>query len=79
MRGAAPLRSMITRWIIVTTLSPGSGYLKVRSSGWPTLVLTKYSSPTLRWSCWNVAIFLESGDQRRIARSLFCQPALSVA
>ena len=33
----------------------------------------------LRPSCWNVAIFFESGDQSTIGRSLFDQPALSVA
>jgi len=35
--------------------------------------------PTFRSSCWKVAIFFESGDQRTIARSLFDHPALSVA
>ena len=29
-------------------------------------VVTRYISPTPRWSCWKVAIFFESGDQRRI-------------
>ena len=70
---------MTTRWIMVTTASPGSGYFQACSVGWPTVVSTRYISPTPRWSCWNVAIFFESGDQRRIGRSLRAQPALSVA
>ena len=61
---------MITRWIMVTTSSPGSGYFHACSSGCPTLVSTRYISPTPRWSCWNVAIFFESGDQSTIGRSL---------
>ena len=53
---------MMTRWIIATSSSPGSGYFQAWSVGWPTCVLTRYISPTWRWSCWNVAIFFESGD-----------------
>ena len=48
-------------------------------SGWPTFVLTRYISPTLRSSCCWVATFVESGDHDTIARSLLLQPALSVA
>ena len=70
---------MITRSIMVTSLSPGSGYFHACSLGWPTLVVTRYMSPLLRWSCWKVAILLESGDHSRIAWSVCFQPALSVA
>ena len=70
--------STTTRWIIETTSSPGSGYFHAWSSGWPTLVLTRYISPTLRWSCWKVATCSESGDHTAIGRSLAPQPALSV-
>ena len=61
------------------TGSPGSGNFETRSVGWPTVVLTRYISPTLRSSCCCVAIFFESGDQSTMARSLALQPALSVA
>lgn len=64
---------------MVTSLSPGIGYFHCSSSGCPSLLLTKYMSPLLRWSCWNVAILRESGDHSRIALSLCFQPALSVA
>ena len=60
-------------------LSPGSGYFHAESRGCPTLVVARYISPTPRSSCWNVAIFFESGDQVSTGRSLFIQPALSVA
>ena len=50
----------------MTTSSPGSGYFQAFRSGWPTVVLTRYISPTPRWSCWKVAIFFESGDQATI-------------
>src|SRR5215472_11188497 len=65
--------------MVGTTSSPGSGYFHARSAGWPTLVSTRYISPTLRWSCWNVAMRLESGDHARMGRLLLLQPALSVA
>jgi hypothetical protein len=71
--------SMITRCSIATTESPGSGYFHALSVGCPTFVSTRYISPTFRSSCCCVAIFFESGDQSRIARSLLAQPALSVA
>src|SRR5262245_28387525 len=71
--------SMMTRCISKILVSPGRGYFHVSSVGWPTAVCTRYISPTPRPSCWNVAIFLESGDQRRTGRSLRVQPALSVA
>src|SRR6478736_8638390 len=71
--------SMTTRWIVDTTSSPGSGYFHTCSSGWPALVLTRYISPTLRWSCRNVATCFESGDHTTIGRSLLTHPALSVA
>ena len=74
-----PSTSMTTRSIIVMTSSPGSGYFQACSVGWPTVVLTRYISPALRWSCWNVAIFFESGDHVSTGRSLCVQPALSVA
>jgi len=74
-----PSRSITTRWIMATTLSPGSGYFHACSTGWPTFVSTRYISPTPRWSCWKVAIFRESGDHSTIGRSLWTQPALSVA
>ena len=54
--------SMTTRWSIAITVSPGSGNFETRSVGWPTVVLTRYISPTLRSSCCCVAIFFESGD-----------------
>ena len=61
-------------------LSPGSGYFHCCSTGWPfLLVCTTYISPTLRWSCWKVAIFFESGDHSTMALSVCFQPALSVA
>ena len=34
--------------------------------GWPALVSTRYMSPTVRSSCWNVATFFESGDHSTI-------------
>ena len=73
--------SMITRLIIATTGSPGSGYFHARSTGWPPLtgVSTRYMSPTLRSSCCCVAIFLLSGDQESDAPALVAQPALLVA
>jgi hypothetical protein len=71
--------SMITRWIIATTLSPGGGYFHAMRRGWPTRVSTRYMSPTWRSSCCWVAIFFESGDQRSTGRSLCTHPALSVA
>ncbi len=40
--------SMITRSIMVTCLSPGSGYFHASSLGAPTLVLTRYMSLVLR-------------------------------
>jgi hypothetical protein len=61
------------------TESPGSGYFHAWSSGAPTFVETRYMSRTPRPSCWNVAIFRESGDHVRTGRSLCVQPALSVA
>ena len=67
------------RCTIATTLSPGSGYFQLRSTGCPTFVCTRCMSPTFRSSCCCVAIFFESGDQSRMARSLLVQPALSVA
>ena len=70
---------MMTRSIMVTFLSPTSGYFHASSFGWPTLVLIMYMSPVLRWSCWNVAICVESGDHTTIALSVCFQPALSVA
>ena len=70
---------MTTRSIMVITSSPGSGYFHACSVGWPTTVLTRYISPTPRWSCWKVAIFFESGDHTSTGRSLRRQPALSVA
>ncbi len=71
--------SMMTRSIVVTSLSPGSGYFQASSFGCPTWVLTRYISPSFRWSCWKVATFFESGAQRTIGRSVRSQPALSVA
>src|SRR5207342_3869996 len=71
--------SITTRSIIVTSLSPTSGYFHVSTFGWPTLVETTVISPVLRWSCWKVAIFDESGDHTRIALSSCTQPALLVA
>src|ERR1035438_6195629 len=65
--------------MVVTILSPGSGYFQACSVGWPTVVLTRYISPTPRWSCWYVATFFESGDQRTTALALAVHPALSVA
>ncbi len=70
---------MITRSIMVTTLSPGSGYFHAWSSGWPTRVLTRYISPVPRWSCWKVAILRESGLHNTTGRSDLRHPALSVA
>src|SRR5258705_13981090 len=70
---------IIQRWIIGISLSPGKGYFHAFSVGCPTLVEARYISPTLRWSCLNVAIFFESGDQRSVGLSLLVQPALSVA
>ena len=64
---------------MVMSLSPTSGYFQVSTFGWPTLVLTRVISPVLRWSCWKVAIFDESGDHTRIALSSCTQPALLVA
>src|SRR5687768_2091907 len=58
----APFSSMITRWIVKMCSSPGSGYFQAWRRGWPTRVSTRYISPTLRPSCWKVAIFFESGD-----------------
>src|SRR5271157_3312434 len=66
--------SITTRWIMAMESSPGSGYFQDCNVGWPTLVSTRYMSPTLRWSCWKVAIFLESGDHSRMGRSLFSHP-----
>ena len=74
-----PARSITTRWIVVITLSPGSGYFHCSSTGCPTRLCTRYISPTPRSSCWNVAIFLESEDHSTTGRSLRIQPALSVA
>ena len=71
--------SMTTRSIMVTCSSPTSGYFQVSTTGWPTLVDTRVMLPVRRWSCWKVAIFVESGDHARIGRSLCVQPALSVA
>ena len=70
---------MTTRSIIVTNSSPGSGYFQADSVGWPATVFTRYISPALRWSCWKVAIFFESGDHTSTGLSLRIQPALSVA
>ncbi len=70
---------MMTRSIIVTFASPTSGYFHAFRVEWPLVTGTRYISPTLRWSCWKVAIFFESGDQTRMGLSLCCQPALSVA
>ena len=58
--------SMTTRCSIATTSSPGSGYFHAFSTGWPAFVSTRYMSPTLRSSCWSVAIFFESGDHSTI-------------
>src|ERR1039458_9648271 len=41
-----PSRSMVTRWMVVTTGSPGNGYFHAWSVGCPTLVSTRYISPT---------------------------------
>ena len=71
--------TMIERVVIVTCSSPTSGYFQVSTTGWPTLVDTSVMLPVRRGSCWNVAIFVESGDHTRIGRSLWVQPALSVA
>src|SRR5436190_2766749 len=73
--------SMITRLIMATSGSPGSGYFHARRTGWPPLtgVCTRYMSPTLRSSCCCVAIFLPSGDQESAAAVLVTQPALLVA
>ena len=71
--------SMTTRSIMVMSLSPTSGYFQVLAFGCPSSVETRVMVPVLRWSCWKVAIFFESGDHTRIARSLWVQPALSVA
>jgi hypothetical protein len=71
--------SITTRSIIVTSLSPTSGYFQVSTRGCPTLVPTSVISPVLRWSCWKVAILDESGDHTRIALSSCTQPALLVA
>src|SRR5438034_2386690 len=65
--------SMNTLSIIDTTSSPGSGYFQACNAGWPTFVSTRYISPTLRWSCLKVAIFLESGDHNRMGLSLLVQ------
>ena len=74
-----PSTSMMTRWIIAMTLSPGSGYFHALEMGWPALASTRYISPTARSSCWNVAIFFES-DQTRMGRSsLPTRRCLSVA
>ena len=74
-----PFTSMMTRSMVVMSLSPGSGYFQDLRVGLPMLVVTRYMSLTLRWSCWKVAILRESGDQSRMGRSLWVQPALSVA
>ena len=71
--------SMITRLMRKITLSPGSGYFHASSTGAPTVVRTRYISLTPRPSCWNVAIFLESGDHVSTGMSLLTQPALLVA
>src|SRR5690606_18664849 len=71
--------SMITRWIRKITLSDGSGYRHASSRGAPTFVVTRYILLTPRESCWNVAIFFESGDQSSTGASLRVQPALLVA
>ena len=73
--------SMMTRLIIATSGSPGSGYFHARSTGWPPLtgVSTRYMSPTFRSSCCCVAIFLPSGDQDSDGAALVAQPALLVA
>src|ERR1039457_5944418 len=76
-RGAST--STITRRIIATVSSPGSGYFHACSTGCPTLVSTRYISPTLRWSCWKVAIFFEAADQATITRSVFTHTGLSSA
>src|SRR5688572_7910244 len=70
---------MTTRWSVKMCSSPGKGYFHACSSGCPTRVLTRYISPTLRPSCWKVAIRFESGDHSRMGRSLLVQPALLVA
>src|SRR5436190_21452932 len=71
--------SIMQRWIIGISLSPGKGYFQALNAGWPTLVVARYISPTLRWSCLNEAIFFESGDHLNTGLSLLVQPALSVA
>jgi hypothetical protein len=73
--------SMITRVIIATSGSPGSGYFHARSVGCPpfTGVWTRYMSPTLRSSCCCVAILLPSGDHDTAGAELVVHPALLVA
>src|SRR5207342_1959759 len=71
--------SITTRSIIVMSLSPTNGYFQVSTFGAPTLVETTVIELVLRWSCWKVAIFDESGDHTRIALSSCTQPALLVA
>ena len=73
--------SMMTRLIIATSGSPGSGYFHARSTGCPPLtgVSTRYMSPTFRSSCCCVAIFLPSGDQDSAGAALVAHPALLVA
>ena len=58
--------SMTTRWIIATMSVARQRILPRLQLGMADVVSTRYISPTLRWSCWKVAIFLESGDQTRI-------------
>ena len=70
---------MMTRSIMVTSLSPTNGYFHCSTFGTPTLVATMVIVLVLRWSCWKVAILLPSGDHTRIALSVCFQPALSVA
>ena len=77
--GVAADRSMMTRSIMVTSLSPTNGYFHCSTFGWPAFVATRVMVLVLRWSCWKVAIFRPSGDHTRIASSVCFQPALSVA
>ena len=65
--------------MVVMMLSPGSGYAHDESTGCVVFVDTMCIMPTPRSSCWNVAIFFESGDHDTTGRSECVQPALSVA
>src|SRR4249919_1436490 len=72
-------RSITTGSIIGRSCLPTNGYFQVSTFGAPTLVETTVIELVLRWSCWKVAIFDESGDHNRIALSSCTQPALLVA